>query len=320
MKAFLLDRYGTPDDLRQATIDKPSPGQGEVLIRISAVSLNLADWEILTGTPLYSRIWGLRRPRFSILGSDVAGVVEEVGTDVDRLKPGDAVYGDLMGHFGCFAEYVCAPARQLLSKPAGLSFTDAATLPQAGVIAWQGIRGQGGLRSGEKVLIIGAGGGGGTLAVQIARSIGAEVTAVDHGDKAAFLRELGADHFIDYTRGDYTDQGHRYHLILDLVATLPLQRHRRMLLPGGRYRLVGGRMSCVLQALLLGPLYSIAGDVSMGLLSARPVPEDLAQVTELVQAGTIRPVIDRCWSLDELPEAFESLRTPTDQCKVVVTP
>src|ERR1700741_1645695 len=218
MKAIVYEEYGPPDVLRVAEVEKPSPADGEVLVRVRAVSLNGADREALVGSPAYTRIGGLRRPRHPIRGADVAGCVEAVGKDGREFRPGDEVFGEMPGYHGGLAEYVCIPETSISLKPASLTFEEAANLPQAGPIALRGTRLKGNVRPGERVLINGAGGAGGSFAIQLAKVHGAEVTAVDHTDKLDFLRELGADHVIDYTRQDFTRTGEAYDLVLDLIA------------------------------------------------------------------------------------------------------
>jgi NADPH:quinone reductase-like Zn-dependent oxidoreductase len=218
MKAIVRHKYGSPDVLRLEEVDTPVPADDEVLIKIYAVSINGSDREALIGKPLYARLGGLRRPGYPILGSDIAGQVERAGKNITQFQPGDEVFGEIPGYHGGFAEYACAPERTLARKPAGLTFEQAAAIPQAGVIALQGIREKGQVKPGQKVLINGAGGGAGTFAVQLAKLHGAEVTAVDNTGKLEFLRFLGADHVIDYTRQDFTQTGKQYDLILDVIA------------------------------------------------------------------------------------------------------
>ena len=207
MKAIVYERYGPPDVLELKEIEKPTPRDNEVLIKVHAVGVNASDWEMLRGKPLYARVAGLFKPRKKILGSDIAGRVEKKKKKVNQFKPGDEVFGDILGNMGGFAQYVCAPENTLLQKPAGMSFEEASVLPQAAVIALQGIRDKGQVQPGQKVLINGAGGGAGTFAVQLAKYFGAEVTGVDSTGKLDMLRSIGADHVIDYTQEDFTKKG-----------------------------------------------------------------------------------------------------------------
>ncbi len=320
MKASVCHRYGPPEEVAFEEVQKPTPRDDEVLIRIHATSLNLSDWEMLTGTPFYTRAtWGLFKSRFKILGSDVAGRVEAVGREVTRFEPGDEVFGDIMGSFGGFAECACARERALTLKPAGMTFEDVAALPQAGVIALRGIRDKGKLRAGQKVLINGAGGGSGTFAVKLAKSVGAEVTAVDNTEKQDFMRSNGADHVVDYTKEDFTRTGQRYDLILDLVAHRSLFALERALAPGGIYLLVGGSAKRLLQSLLLGPVMSMFGSKKMGLLIVNPKQSDQVRLLELVESGTIKPIIDRRFPLTGVPDALRHVGEGHALGKVVVT-
>ena len=319
MKAIVYTAYGPPHVLRLSEVATPTPKDDEVLVRVQAVSVNRSDWEGLTGSPLYARLGGLRRPRRPILGSDIAGRVESVGSKVKRLQVGDAVFGDILGHLGGFAEYVCAPERALALKPAGLSFEEAAALPQAAVIALQGIRDKGQVRPGHKVLINGAGGGAGTFAVQLAKGYGAEVTGVDSAGKFDVMRACGADQVIDYTRDDFTKQGHRYDLILDLVASRSVFAYQRALRPNGRYYCVGGSVATLFQILLLGAVLGPATGKRLRVLAVQPTLADLMHVTELVQAGTIAPMIDQRYRLDEVPEALRYLGAGHAKGKLVIT-
>lgn len=268
------------------------------------MSLNGSDWEILRAKPAYSRLFGLFRPRISILGSDVAGQVEAVGANVTDLQAGDEVYGDLFGSFGGFAEFVCGRADKFLRKPASLSFDEAATLPQGGVIALQALRDFGQVERGQHVLINGAGGSSGCFAVQLAKMYGATVTAVDNGYKADFLRSIGADHVVDYMREDFATGDTRYDVILDNVAYRSIFVHKRLLQPGGRYLLVGGSVPRLLQALTVGPLVSLFSKKKMGVLGHHQNNTDIAHVAELCVQGKIRPIIARRFSLVELRDAL----------------
>jgi NADPH:quinone reductase-like Zn-dependent oxidoreductase len=227
MKAVVYTRYGSPDVLELKEVEKPVPKETEVLIKVHAVSINGSDREGLVGKPLYARIGGLRRPGHPILGSDVAGRVEAAGRNVKEFRPGDEVFGEIPGYHGGFAEYAPVPERNLIRKPASLTFEEAASIPQGGVIALRGIRDEGQVQPGQKVLINGAGGSAGTFAVQLAKLYGAEVTGVDNAAKLDFLRSLGADHVIDYTREDFTKNGKHYDLILDVIAGRPAFAYHR---------------------------------------------------------------------------------------------
>src|ERR687893_1331054 len=243
MKAMVYTQYGPPEALQLEDVAKPTPKDDEVLIKVRAVSVNRSDWEGLRGKPLYARIGGLLRPRRQILGSDIAGRVEMAGRNIRRFQPGDEVFGDILPRLGGFAEYVCARESALALKPASMTFEQAAAIPQAAVIALQGIRDNGQVQPGQKVLINGAGGGAGTFAVQLAKLYGAEVTGVDNTGKLEFMRTLGADHVIDYTREDFTRTGKQYDLILDVVAHRSVLAYKRALKSTGTYFFVGGSVA-----------------------------------------------------------------------------
>lgn len=318
MKAVVYNRYGPPDVLRVTDVDTPTPTGDQVLVRVRAVSLNASDWEVLRGKPLYSRIGGPFRPGRPILGSDIAGRVEAVGPAATRFRPGDDVFADILSQLGGFAEYVCVPEKTLVRLPAGLTYEEAAALPQAGAIALQGIQHKGRVQPGERVLINGAGGGSGMYAIQLAKLQGAEVTGVDNAEKLDFMRSLGADHVIDYAREDYTRAGRTYDLILDVAAYRSPFAYRRALAPGGRFFYVGGSVATLLEILTIGPLVARAGR-SIRLLVVQLGARHVAPLVELCQAGTIRTVIDRRYPLREVPEALRYLGEGHAKGKVVVT-
>ena len=318
MKAIVYTEYGLPDVLALKEVEKPAPRDNEVLIKVHAVSVNASDWEFLRGTPLYIRMWGLLKPKYKILGSDIAGRVEAVGGKVKQFQPGDEVFGDIMYRWGGFAEYVCAPENELMLKPASMTFEQAAAVPQAALVALQGLRDKGKIQPGHKVLINGAGGGSGTFAVQIAKLLGAEVTGVDSTGKLDLMRSLGADHVIDYTQEDYTKKGKRYDLILDFVAYRSIFDSKRVLNPKGIFVMVGGPLARIFQFLFLGPWVSLTTGRKMGILAHKP-NKDLAYMTELIEAGKIVPVIDRRYPLSEVPEALRYLGEGHAKGKVVIT-
>jgi NADPH:quinone reductase-like Zn-dependent oxidoreductase len=318
MKAVVYTRYGPPDVLGLTDVPTPVPKDDEVLVQVHAVSLNASDWEALRGKPLYSRIGGPFRPRHHILGSDIAGRVKAAGRNAMRFPPGQDVFADILSHMGGFAEYVCVPETALAPMPAGMTYEEAAALPQAGAIALQGIRDKGRVQPGQKVLINGAGGGSGMYAIQLAKLNGAEVTGVDNAEKLEFMRSLGADHVIDYTREDFTRTGRTYDLILDLAAHRPAFAYQGSLLPGGRYLYVGGSVVTLLQVLLTGPVLGRAQGKTMRLLAVRQGAQHLAPLVELCQAGKIATVIDRRYRLDEVPEALRYLGEGHAKGKVAV--
>jgi NADPH:quinone reductase-like Zn-dependent oxidoreductase len=319
MKASVHTKYGPPEVLQLKEVAKPTPRDDEVLIKVQAVSVNRSDWEGLIGKPLYARIGGLRKPRRQILGSDIAGQVEAVGKDIRRFQPGDEVFGLLWGYKGGFAEYVCTRESALALKPVRMTFEEAAAIPQAGVIALQGIRDKGQVQPGQKVLISGAGGGAGTFAVQLAKLYGAEVTGVDNTGKLDFMRSLGADHVIDYTREDFTKNGIQYDLILDIVAHRSVFAYKRALRSNGRYFLAGGSVVTMFQILLLGPWIRGTTGKKIRILAVQPDPKDMVYIAELYEAGKVVPVIDRRYPLSEIPEALRYLGEGRTKGKVVIT-
>ena len=319
MKAIVYTEYGPPDVLHLQEVEKPSPTDDEILVKVYAVSVNRSDWEGLTGKPLYARIGGLRKPSNQILGSDVAGRVETVGKNNQEFQPGDEVFGEMGDYHGGFAEYVCTRGRAWVLKPAGLTFEEAAAIPQAGVIALQGIRDKGQVQPGQKVLINGAGGGAGTFAVQLAKMYGAEVTGVDNTGKLDFMRSLGADHVIDYTREDFTKNGKLYDLILDVIAHRSVFAYRRALKPNGSYFAVGGSVVTMFQIFLLGPWIRRTSDRNVQVLAVQRNRKDLVAITELCEAGKVVPVIDRRYPLREVPEALRYLGEGHAKGKIVIT-
>ena len=318
MRAVVYTRYGPPEVLRMTDVETPVPRDDEVLVKVHAVSLNATDWEGLRGKPLYSRIMGPFRPRHHILGSDIAGRVEAAGRNATRFQPGEDVFADILRYMGGFAEYVCVPETALARMPAGMTYEEAAALPQAGAIALQGIQGKGQVQPGQKVLINGAGGGSGMYAIQLAKLHGAEVTGVDSAGKLEFMRSLGADHVIDYTRDDFTRNGRTYHLILDLAAHRPAFAYKGSLMPGGRYLYVGGSVATLLQVLLIGPLAGRAEGKRIRVLAVRQGAQHLAPIVELCRAGKLATVIDRRYRLSEVPEALRYLGDGHAKGKVVV--
>jgi NADPH:quinone reductase-like Zn-dependent oxidoreductase len=317
MMAVIRHEYGSPDVLEVTEVDVPVPGDDEVLLRVRATSVNASDWEILRGKPLYGRLWGFFKPRVEILGSDVAGVVEAVGSNVDRFEPGDEVYGDIFDSWGGFAEWVSVPERMLRPKPEFIGFEEAAALPQSAVIALQGLHEKGQVRPGQDILINGAGGGAGTFAIQIAKSMGAKVTGVDCAAKLHLMESLGADYVIDYAEEDFTRSTQRYDLILDLVGHHSFLDFKRVLKPTGRYVFVGGPLRLVLEVLFLGPLVSLFTKKRMGILAVR-VNQGLDFLEDQVRSGKLKPVIDRRYRLMETPNAIRQLGEGRANGKLVI--
>ncbi len=325
MKAAVRDRYGPPEVVELRDVDRPVPQDDQVLVHMRAASVNRADLDGLTPRPPFARTFmGMRAPKNHRIGLDAAGVVESVGASVTRFKPGDWVFGDLFNvGQGAFAEYVCARDTAFEAIPAGMTFEDAATLPHSAILAIQGLRLRDGrtVGPGDNVLIDGASGNVGPFAVQIAKSLGADVTGVCATEKMDFVRSLGADHVIDYTSVDYTATGKRYDWILDTDSHHPILRVRHALRPRGVYVTLGGTSLPIFSALLAGPVISRATDKWMGLLLWwKPFkPEDVATLTGLIAAGEVRPIIDRRYPLAEIVDALRYVEDRRARGKVVVT-
>ena len=316
MKSVVYERYGPPEVLHLKDVSLPSPAAGQVLVKIAATSVNLSDWECLRGSPLYARLNGLRAPKRATLGSDIAGWVEAVGPDVTLFQPGDEVYGDNLQLMGGFAQYAIAPVPSLALKPAGLTFAEASTIPQAGAIAWQGTLAA---TKGCRALINGAGGGSGSFAIQLAKRLGAHVTGVDNGGKLEFMRALGADEVIDYRREDFTRDHQPYDLILDLVAQRSVFAYRRALAPGGRYRCVGGSVPALLRVLTIGAVAGRATRRRLGVLVVKQGPTHFKHLADLCVAGDVNINVDRTFGLDEVPQALAYVGEGRPLGKVVVT-
>ena len=323
MKAVVYTKFGPPDIvLRLKEVEKPTPRDNEVLVKVHAASINFGDWGFVRGKPFIVRLMGagLLKPKNTILGSDIAGRVEAVGRNVKQFQPGDEIWGDLSYpySFGTFAEYVCAPENALRLKPASMTFEEAATIPTAGVVALQNLRGKRPIQPGQKVLINGAGGGVGTFAVQLAKYFGAEVTGVDSTGKLDMLRSIGADHVIDYTQEDFTKNGQHYDLILDVVVHRWIFDYKRALSPKGICVMVGGSMTRVFLNILLGKLMTGSKKIGLGMWKPNK-KEDLDFLKELFEAGKVVPVIDRRYPLSEVAAAFRYLEEGHAQGKVVIT-
>jgi len=321
LKAITYKRYGSPDVLELKEVEKPTPKDEEVLVKIIAASINVEDLDFLRGRGFSVRFVGPLKPKYKILGFDLAGRIETVGRNVKQFKPGDEVFGDLFSYgFGAFAEYVCAPEKALMLKPESITFEQAATIPSRAIIALQGLRDKRQIQPGQKVLINGAGGGVGPFAIQIAKYYGAEVTCVDNTKKLDMLRSIGADHVIDYIQEDFTKNGQHYDLILDIAAHHSIFDYKRALSPKGIYLIVGGSRSSILQAVFLGPLISIIGSKKMGLMIWKPnKKEDLEFMKELIESGKVVPVIDKTYPLSEGTAAFKHFEEGTPQGKIVIT-
>jgi NADPH:quinone reductase-like Zn-dependent oxidoreductase len=319
MKAIVYHTYGSPDVLELKEVAKPAPRDNEVLVKVHAASINSWDWDLLRGKPFLTRLGGIFKPKYQILGADIAGRIEAVGRNVKQFQPGEEVFGDLSGgSWGGFAEYVCAQENAVMLKPARMTFEEAAAVPQAALLALQGLRDKGHIQPGQKVLMNGAGGGVGTFAVQIAKSFGAEVTGVDSTRKLDMLRSIGADQVIDYTQQDFTKNGQRYDLILDVVASRSIFDYKRALSPKGVCVVIGGSAAAFFQAMLLGSWISLTGRKKIGILIYRP-NKDLDFMKELLEAGKVVPVIDRRYPLSEVAEALRYFGEGHFKGKVVIT-
>ena len=321
MKAIVFTQYGPPDGLELREVPKPAPRDDELLVRVHASSINSWDWEFLNGKPFINRLmFGLVRPKpeKQILGADIAGTVEAVGKRVAHFQPGDEVFGDLWSDWGGFAEYACAHETALELKPANSTFEEAAAVPQAGVLALQGLRKAGQLQPGQKVLINGAGGGVGTFAVQLAKISGAEVTGIDASHKLNVIRSVGADHVIDYTREDFTKSGERYDLILDCQNFRSMINNRRALRPGGTYAMVGGSVPRVYQLWFLSLIASLTREDRKLCLVAEGPNKGLAELKELIEAGKLIPSVDRIYQLSEVPEALRYFGEGHHKGKLVI--
>jgi len=321
MKAIVFTQYGPPDGLELKEVPKPAPKDDELLISVHASSINSWDWEFLNGIPFINRLmFGLLKPKpgKQILGADIAGTVEAVGRHVTRFQPGDEVFGDLWDNWGGFAEYACAHETAMEPKPANLSFEEAAAVPQAGVLALQGLRKAGQMQPGQKVLINGAGGGVGTFAVQLAKLSGTEVTGVDASHKLNVVRSVGADHVIDYTQEDFTKTGERYNLIIDCQGFRSMFDYKRALRPEGTYAMVGGPMPRMLQLLFLSFCASLTRESRKFRVVAEGPNKGLADLKELIEAGKLVPIVDRTYQLREVPEALRYFGEGRHKGKIVI--
>jgi NADPH:quinone reductase-like Zn-dependent oxidoreductase len=321
MKAIVYTKYGSPNELQLKEIDKPTTKEKEVLVKIHASSVNSWDLDLLKGKPFLVRIiGGLFKPRKKILGADIAGRVEITGSNVKDFQQGDEVFGDIAGcGFGGFAEYVSVPEKLLAKKSHRMSFQQSAALPQAGLLALQGLCYKGVIKPGQSVLINGAGGGVGTFALQYAKLLGAEVTCVDSSEKFELLRSLGADHLIDYRSEDYTLNGQQYDRILDVIAHRSVADYKRALKPAGVFAMIGGSMGWLLmQLIFLWPILSLFTKKKLGLMGYKPTRKDLEYLNRLFEEGKLVPVIDRCYPLEEVPAAFTYFGSGHVQGKIII--
>jgi NADPH:quinone reductase-like Zn-dependent oxidoreductase len=320
MKAIVYTKYGSPDVLHLEEVAKPAPKENEVLVKIFAAAVTPGDLIVMKGAVVTRFFSGLLEPKHKIPGKEMAGRVESVGVNVTQFKPGDEVFGDLyVCGLGAFAEYVCVPEDAIALKPANMSFEETAAVAESAIVALQGLRDKGKIQSGQKVLINGASGGVGTFAVQIAKSFGAVVTAVCSTRNLAMARSIGADYVIDYTQEDFTQNGQRYDLILAANGYHPISDYRRALGPNGIFVLTGGAGPSLLQVMLQGPWISMTGSQKMGNMVLKPNKNDLVFMKELLEAGKVKPVIDRRYPLNEVPAALRYLEEGHSKGKVVIT-
>jgi len=322
MKAIIYEKYGPPNVLQLTEVEKPTPKDDEVLVKVMAASLNAGDWHALRGTPFLQRLEsGFPKPKYKILGADVAGQVEAIGANVNQFQPGDDVYGDLYWcGFGAFAEYGCVPEDSLALKPTNVTYEAAAAVPQAAFTALHALRDQGQIQPGQQVLINGASGGVGTFAVQIAKVFGADVTGVCSPRNLEMVRSIGADHVIDYTQEDFTQNEQQYDLIVDIAANHSLSDLKRVLTSQGICVVVGfSTLVHMLKVTLLGPWISKTGSQKIGMLMPEENKQDLTDMKELLESGKITPVVDRRYTLSEVPEAIRYLEAGHARGKVVIT-
>ena len=318
MKAIVYTHYGSPDVLQFKETEKPVPNAGEILVKIYAASANPLDWHLMRGAPFLARLeGGLRKPKDPRFGADLAGRVEAVGSTVTQFQLGDEVFG---AWTGSFAEYATVPENRVALKPANRSFEEAAAIPVAAITALQGLRDTGHIHTGQKVLINGASGGVGSFAVQLAKAFGAEVTGVCSTRNLDMVRSIGADHVIDYTQEDFTKNGQRYDFIFAVNGYHSIFDYKRALSPKGVYVMIGGSMAAMVQAMLLGRVISMTGGQKMGSMGvAKPNQKDLVFMKELLEAGKVKPVIDRRYPLGETAEAIRYLEEGHARGKVVIT-
>ncbi len=321
MNAIICTQYGSPDVLKFEEVQMPVPGDDEVLIKVHTAAANAGDWHLMRADPFMIRLmYGLQKPKHEILGTDVAGCVEAIGKNVTQFQPGDEVFGNMSSSgFGAFAEYVCAPENSIALKPSNITFENAAAVPSAAGTALQALRDKGQIQSGQKVLINGASGGVGTFAVQIAKAFGAEVTAVCSTGNMEMVRSIGADHVIDYTKEDFTQNGQQYDLILAANGYHSISDYKRALSPTGIYVMTGGSTAQMFQAMTMGPWISITSSKKMSNMMAKPSQKDLVFMQELLETGKVVPVIDRRYPLSEVPDAIRYLEEGHAKGKVVIT-
>jgi NADPH:quinone reductase-like Zn-dependent oxidoreductase len=319
MKAVVYQKYGSPDVLQLKEVEKPVPKENEVLVKVYAVSINDWDLGLLQGTSFLNRlISGSLKPRKNILGSDIAGIIEAVGKKVKLFKPGDEVFGDLSGNWGGFAEFVCAPENMLALKSSKMTFEEAAAVPQAGMLAVQGLIDKGNIQNNQKLLINGAGGGVGTIGVQIAKVFNVDITGVDSSEKLELMSSLGFDHVVDCTKEDFTKNDQSYDLILDVKTNRSIFKYIKSLKPNGIYVTVGGSTGRLLQAFLLKSFIKLSKKKNVCVVALKQ-NKDLIYLTELFESGKLKPVIDGSFRLEEVPKAMKTFSKGEHKGKLVIT-
>jgi NADPH:quinone reductase-like Zn-dependent oxidoreductase len=321
MKAIVCEKFGPPESLRLTDVERPTPKDDEVLLKVAASSINKADWIYLSGKPFLARLMGIgfSGPKAKIPGVDVAGRIEAIGKEVKILKPGDEVFGIMPdSDRGALAEYICAREDTLVQKPANVSFEQAAAVPLAALTALNALRDRAGIRSGQTVLINGASGGVGTFAVQIAKALGGEVTAVCSTRNVEIARSIGADHIIDYNMHDFAKEGTRYDIIIGANGNRSIFDYKRALTPNGIYVMIGGTRRQISQAMLLGPLLSRTKGKRVRICLWKPERKNLLFLSELLGNGKLVPVIDKCFPLSEVPEAFRYFEDKKARGKIVI--
>jgi NADPH:quinone reductase-like Zn-dependent oxidoreductase len=318
MRAIVGENYGPADNLKLKEVPRPIPGEGEILIKVYASSVNAGDWHVMRGDPFVIRfLFGLFHPKIKILGTDIAGVVESIGKGVTQFKPGDEVFGDVTNHsFGGFGEYTLSNESQIYTKPTNLTFQEAAALPVTAVTALQGLRDHAKVKAGQKVLVVGAAGGVGTCAVQIAKAKGATVTGVCSTKNVELVRSLGADNVIDYTKQDYTKMDEQYDVIFDVAATKSLFSIKHALADKGIY--VNGGGDTMFHTIFWGPILSMFGSKKYKMFFAATTQSDLKEIKEMVEAGKIRPEIEKVYPLSKVPDAIKHVESKRARGKNVI--
>lgn len=317
MKAFVYPRYGGLQYFKAAEVPKPTPAADEVLVAVKAVSINDWDWDIIKGNPINRLLYGLFKPKYPILGSDIAGIVEAVGSSVQHLKIGDRVFGDQSERWGGFAQYVCCKEKKLGLMPSDMRFEQAAALPHAGELAVQALLDEGALKQGEDVLINGAGGGVGTIGIQLCKPYAAKVTVVDRLEKLEMLRLMGAVRGIDYTREDFTAMDHQFDLIIDTKTNRSFRKYLKVLKPGGRYVTVGGSISRLFTLMIIGLILPFFSSKRISIVALK-ANKDLRMLSDLFMDGALLPVIDGPYTFDELPTAMQVFTEGKHKGKMVI--